>query len=465
MKNNSASTASDRLDGAAPGKPSAGEDAFVQRPHRTLVFLSIPVLFSLVAEPLTGLVDTAFVARLGAEALAALGVGTISLSSVFWIFNFLGIGTQTEVAQAAGRREYGLAARKCALAGLVGLAAGVLLIALGMQALPWAASAMGAVGSVHEQAVVYMRIRLLGAPAVLTTIAAFGALRGLQDMRTPLLVAVGVNALNILLDAVLIYGWGPVPALGIAGAAAASSTSQWVGALWSCTIVYRRLGKPDGLRAADLASLLRIGGDLFVRTGLLTFFLLMATRAATRIGADAGAAHQAIRQVWVLASLVLDAFAVSGQSLVGYFIGSHNVYQARRAARVIVTWSLGAGAFLAVAMVLAKQPAAVLLVPPEARVFFQTAWLVAAAMQPVTALSFSTDGIHWGTGDFRFLRNVMILATGAGCAGLLLIGGNGTRALVAVWAVTGLWVSIRALFGMLRVWPAIGRSPFKKESP
>ena len=448
---------------AGSGGLPAGGDTFVQRPHRTLVFLSLPVLFSLIAEPLTGLVDTAFVARLGAEALAALGVGTISLSSVFWIFNFLGIGTQTEVAQAAGRGEIGLAARKCALAVIMGLAAGALLIGAGMKALPWAASAMGAAGSVHTQAVVYMRIRLLGAPAVLTTIAVFGALRGLQDMRTPLLVAVGVNTLNIFLDAVLIYGWGPVPAMGIAGAAAASSASQWVGAVWSAAIVYRRLGRPHGIRAGDVVSLLKIGGDLFVRTGLLTFFLLMGTRAATRIGADAGAAHQAIRQVWVLASLVLDAFAVSGQSLVGYFIGSHNLHQARRAARVIVIWSLGAGGILTAAMVLGKQLTAVLLVPPEARPLFQTAWLVAAAMQPVTALSFSTDGIHWGTGDFRFLRNVMILATATGCAGLFLLDVHGSLALAAVWAVTGLWVSIRALFGMLRIWPAIGRSPFKKD--
>jgi len=445
MKVNSTAKPESGRNGGVPEEPSVGEDAFVQRPHRTLVFLSLPVLFSLIAEPLTGLVDTAFVARLGAESLAALGVGTISLSSVFWIFNFLGIGTQTEVAQAAGRRELGLASRKCTLAVIMGMAAGVLLIGAGFKALQWAASAMGAAGSVHTQAVAYMRIRL-----------------GLQDMRTPLLVAVGVNALNIFLDAVLIYGWGPVPAMGIAGAAAASSASQWVGAAWSAAIVYRRLGKPHGIRAADVVSLLKIGGDLFVRTGLLTFFLLVATRAATRIGADAGAAHQAIRQVWVLASLVLDAFAVSGQSLVGYFIGSHNLHQARRAARVIVIWSLGAGGFLAAAMVLGERLSAVLLVPPEARPLFQTAWLVAAAMQPVTALSFATDGIHWGTGDFRFLRNVMILATGAGCAGLFLMDVHSTLALAGVWAVTGLWVSIRALFGMLRIWPAIGRSPFKK---
>jgi MATE family multidrug resistance protein len=75
---------------------------FLRRPHHTMLVLSLPVLFSLIAEPLTGVADTAFVARLGAGPTAALGVATTLLSSVFWVFNFLGIGTQTAVARAHG---------------------------------------------------------------------------------------------------------------------------------------------------------------------------------------------------------------------------------------------------------------------------------------------------------------------------------------------------------------------------
>ncbi|RMF60374.1 MAG: MATE family efflux transporter, partial [Bacteroidetes bacterium] len=103
---------------------------FTRRPHRTLIGLSAPVLFSLVAEPVTGLVDTAFVARLGAPPLAALGVGTMVLSSVFWIFNFLGVGTQTEVAQAHGRGDTTHARRMNGLAlALAAVFGGMLLLA------------------------------------------------------------------------------------------------------------------------------------------------------------------------------------------------------------------------------------------------------------------------------------------------------------------------------------------------
>ena len=88
---------------------------FLQHPHRTLVGLSIPVLLSLVAEPLTGLADTAFIKTEGVAAMAALGVGTTALSSVFWVFSFLGVGTQTQVAQLSGKR---MNAKIAELAGL-----------------------------------------------------------------------------------------------------------------------------------------------------------------------------------------------------------------------------------------------------------------------------------------------------------------------------------------------------------
>jgi MATE family multidrug resistance protein len=234
---------------------------FLVRPHRTLLGLMLPVLLSLVAEPLTGLVDTAFIARLGAAPLAALGVGTMALSSVFWIFNFLGIGTQTEFSYALGRQDHSLAARMGSLAFGMGLVCGSLLAVLGTFAAAPVAQFMGATADVHRMATDYIQIRLIGAPAVLATIAAFGCLRGLQDMRTPLWVAVGVNALNILLDAVLIFGWGPIPPLGVVGAAAASAASQWLGAVGAGFAVYKRLGLPDRLQMGEAKKLLQVGGN------------------------------------------------------------------------------------------------------------------------------------------------------------------------------------------------------------
>ena len=438
---------------------SADEHVFVKSPHRTLIFLSFPVLLSLIAEPVTGLVDTAFIARLGSESLAALGVGTMALSSIFWIFNFLAIGTQTEVAHATGSRSPSRAARMSSLAFGLGLIFGLLLAIIGYPAADAAARLLGATGTIAAQAQSYIRIRLFGAPAVLATIAAFGSMRGIQDMRTPLLVASGINLLNIFLDAVLIYGWGPIPAFGISGAAAASSVSWWSGALWAAIALRGRLGLPDRIPIGEAKRLLRVGGELFLRTGLLIVFLLLATRAATRIGADAGAAHQAIRQVWVFTNLFLDAFAITGQSLVGYFIGSGRVAEARRVAGVVCIWSAATGAALALIMWCGRSLAIAAFVPQTAVQIFLPAWLVAAAVQPLSALSFATDGIHWGTGDFRYLRNAVAVATGCGAAALALLDKGRPDALSLIWIITAGWIFVRALFGMIRIWPGVGKSP------
>ncbi len=419
----------------------------------------------MIAEPLTGLVDTAFVARLGTEPLAALGVGTAALSATFWVFSFLGIGTQTEVAQAVGRARTARAARFVALALLLGASIGLALIIIGWFCVPWLARGLGASGAVAAQAEEYMYIRLFGAPAVLTMLAAFGALRGVQDMRTPLWIAVTVNVINIGLDALLVVGYGPIPAFGIAGVATASVIAQWLGALWAITAVLKRFGRPAQLRLREAGQLFRIGGDLFIRTALLNAFLLIATRIATQIGPEGGAANQAVRQFWVFATLGLDTLAITAQSLVGYFVGAREMGWARRVAVVASQWALTLGLLLSVGMWLGRDLIAGLLVPSAAMSVFGSAWLIATLLQPINALAFVTDGIHWGTGDFAFLRNATIVASVIAGGALFLIDTNGPNALTWVWVITGLWIVIRAGFGVVRIWPGFGNSPFRMARP
>ena len=258
----------------------------------------------------------------------------------------------------------------------------------------------------------------------------------------------------------LIFGHGPFPALGVAGAAWASIISQWAGAMVLMRLLHRDMGPFFGLQFSGAAKLLRIGQDLFIRTGSITFFLLLATRAATQLGAADGAAHQAIRQVWMLSALFLDAFAVTGQSLVAFFAGSRRVAEARQVARLVCLWSLGTGSALSLLMWLGRPLVIRLFVPAAAVLPFGPAWAVTLATQPVNALAFATDGIHWGTGDFRFLRNVVLMATSLGGALMLSLPQWSGFSLVWIWALTGLWIIIRAAAGVLRIWPGIGRAPF-----
>ena len=434
---------------------------FAERPHRTFAALTVPVLFALVAEPITGLVDTAFVARLGSDELAALGVGTVLLSSSIWIFNFLGVGTQTEVAHALGARDRTRAANACGVAIVLGAAIGAVMAAALLPFLGPLAAAMGAEGAVAEAARTYLGIRLLGAPPALVMMAAIGALRGLHDMRTPLWIALGTNAANIVLDALLIFGAGPIPALGVAGAAWATTASLWGGGLAAWLRVRRVLGPPEQVDLRQARALLVVGRDLFLRTGLLFAFILLTTRAATRIGADAGAAHQVTRQIWMTTALVLDAFAHVAQSLVGTAVGAGRPDLARRAARVAVVWSGVCGTAMAAAMLAGEAAVARALVPPEARLVFASAWWAAAIGQPINALSFATDGVHWGTRDYAYLRNAMALSFAVGAAGLLAGEWSGRESLLGVWLWTALWMAVRATAGVGRIWPGWGHSPLK----
>jgi MATE family multidrug resistance protein len=426
-----------------------------------MLALSVPVLFSLIAEPLTGLADTAFVARLGAEALAALGVGTAALSSIFWIFNFLGIGTQTEVAQAMGRDNEARASRMVYLALGMALAIGTVMVLIGQPLMRPATQLLGAQGSVADQAATYMRVRLFGAPAVLTLLVIFGALRGVQDMRTPLWIALTLNAINIALDALLVTGPGPIPALGIAGVAIASVIAQWIGALWGLVVIRRAFPLPQRIDLSESRRLLRVGGDLFIRTAMLNLYLLLTTRVVTSASAEAGAAHQAIRQFWIFTALGLDALAITAQSLVGFFIGGDAVAQARQVARVACLWGLALGLVLGISMIAGEGAIARLLVPSSALLLFQAAWPIAALAQPLNALAFVTDGVHWGTGDFRYLRNAVIISSVIGGAALLLVDQQSPAALVWVWLITGFWIALRAGLGVIRIWPGIGQAPLR----
>jgi MATE family multidrug resistance protein len=164
----------------------------------------------------------------------------------------------------------------------------------------------------------------------------------------------------------------------------------------------------------------------------------------------------------VLTALFLDAYAITGQSLIGFFVGPGRLEQARRVARLVCAWSMATGVALSAAMWLGQNMVIRLLLPPSAVDIFFSAWFMVVISQPINALAFATDGIHWGTGDFRFLRNVMISATTFGGVAIYLLDESAPGALTWIWLITACWITIRAGFGVMRIWPGIGKSPLKK---
>ncbi len=307
---------------------------------RDIVRLALPALGALAAEPLYLLVDTAMVGHLGTDQLAAVAIAAMLLSGAFTLFNFLTYGTTAQVARYHGAGAQVEAGRLAAQALWLSAGIGVLLTALLAGLATPLVDVMGGEGRVGELAVLYLRIGSLGLPFALIALAGQGYLRGVSDLRSPLVIVVVANAVNVVLNVVFIYGFD----WGLAGSAWATVVSQ---AGMGAAFVRALLSAPADSRRPSLARmrpLARIGGEIFVRTAALYGSFLVASAVLARVGKDSLAEHQIAFQLFVFLALVLDAIAIAGQVIVGRTLGAGDAEAAHSAARRMIEWSVAVGA-------------------------------------------------------------------------------------------------------------------------
>ena len=407
--------------------------------NRAILRLAIPALATLAIDPLLTLIDTAFVARIGVHDLAALGVDTAILGFVFFGFNFLAYATTPLVAQALGRGNEAEARRwvgdALILAVLLGLVAAAVVEILA----PWFVGLMGASEEVAGPAVAYLRIRGIATPAVLLVTAGHGAFRGHQDTRTPLRVAVGINVINLVFDPLLIF----VVGLGLEGAALGTVIAQWAGALWFLQLIRSRgmADRPAGLRKAlpTILALARNGVLVSIRTGFLLIGLTFAAATATRLGAAEIAAHQVVMQVWLLAAMVADAFAIAGQAMVADTVGGGDASGIDHLSRRLLGWGAVTGVLLLGAFVLGGPALAGLVEDPSVAALTVSAAAVAGWTMPIGAPLFVADGIFFGLLAF----GTIIVSTALGSAVLVTL-----VSLTPLGdSLDGIWWAIGAMLG------------------
>lgn len=422
------------------------------RPHphdREIVRLAVPALGALIAEPLYVLADTAVVGHLGAEPLAGLAVATSILLIIFSLFIFLAYGTTASVARLIGAGNERQAAHQAVqgmwLAVLVGVVVSVVVLAFSSPLV----GLLGATGAVREQALLYLRISLLGVPAMLLVLAGTGYLRGLQDTRTPLVVAVVSATFNLVLECILIFGLD----FGIGASAFTTVLAQWGSATVYAIWVGRAVRAHEvqlGPHSGTLREISVVGRDLFIRTAALRGAFLVATAVATRIGTVDVAAHQIAFEIWNALALTLDAIAIAGQSLIGRLLGASEVTDAQRAGRRMLQWGLVWGVVVG-AVVLLLRNAVPGIFTDDVLVRDLTAFLLVfvGIMQPINGVVFVLDGLLIGAGDMRFLAWAMVFAAAAfiPCALLVLVYDGGIGWL---WASLLLLMVVRAVMLFVR---------------
>ncbi len=421
--------------------PSPTPDPAPSR-HRRILWLAVPAIGTLIADPLLGAVDTAVAGRLGSAELGSLGLAVGLLTAVTWVFNFLVFGTTTTVALAVGRGDMEAAGRRVSHAAVaatvLGVGAGLLLFA----SAPWLVRGFGPVEELVDPAVTYLQVRALGVPFLLLGYVGHGAFRGVGDTRTPLWVVVVANVLNGGLNVVLVFGLG----FGLAGIAAATVAAEVVAVLVFALLI-RRAGLPlagHGLPSREhVRDLVVVSRDLFLRTGGLLAGFLAITAAAARTDATTAAAHQVIWQVFLLVSFLMDGFAIAAQSMVGSALGAGDEDEARGTARDLVVWGIVGGAVVGGLLLVARGPITGLFTSdPAVLAAIAGAWWLASLGHALNGLVFVLDGVVMGAADFRYLRTWTVVA--AVLAGTLgQVGVTYGAGLLWLWACAELLMLIR----------------------
>ncbi|MFB7427421.1 MATE family efflux transporter [Streptomyces hydrogenans] len=413
-----------------------------RRHDREILSLALPAFGALVAEPLFLMVDSAIVGHLGTPQLAGLAIAGALLSTAVSVFVFLAYATTAAVARRVGSGDLPAALRQGIDGIWLALLLGIAVVAVTLPTAPWLVEVFGASDTAAPYATTYLRVSLLGIPAMLIVLAATGVLRGLQDTRTPLYVAVGGFAVNGALNVGLVYGAG----LGIAGSAWGTVIAQCGMAAAYLVVVVRgarRHGaslRPD---AAGIRACAQAGAPLLIRTLSLRAVLMIATAVAARLGDTEVAAHQIILSLWSLMAFALDAIAIAGQAIIGRYLGADDAEGARQVCRRMVQWGVVSGVVLGLLLVLARP----LFIPlftgdPAVQSTLLPALLVVALSQPISGVVFVLDGVLMGAGDGPYLAWAMLLtlAVFAPVALLVPVLGGG---LTALWWAMTLMMAVR----------------------
>lgn len=411
--------------------------------------LALPALGALIAEPLYLLTDTAVVGHLGTPQLGGLALASQVLFITTALFIFLAYGTTAAVSRLLGAGQIVEAARNAVQSMWLSVIVGVVL---GISAWIFAEPLLrllGGDGAVLDNALIYLRISTFGIPALLLMLSGVGYLRGLQDTKRPLIVAAVTAIANLVIEVVLIYGFG----YDIGASALATVIAQWGGAfayLWWIARAVRSHGvslAPDG---AIIRRLAVAGLDLFLRTASLRGSFTLAVAVAARMGDVELAAHEVTFALWSFCAFGLDAVAIAGQAMVGKLLGADDEAEARAVSHRIVQWGVLLGV-VAMLVVLIGRPwiASIFTDDPAVISMVQFLFVFFALSQPINGVVFALDGILIGAGDLRFLAFAMAASAAVFIPMALAVLWTGLG-IGWLWAALTVFMFARALTLVLR---------------
>lgn len=413
---------------------------------RSILRIALPAIVSNITTPVLGLVDVAIVGHFGSAAfIGAIAIGGTMFNMLYWLFGFLRMGTAGLTAQAFGARDTVSQSATLRRSLAIALTLGVVLIALSPWLSPVILRFVDYEASSANLAQRYFGICILGAPAVLGMYALTGWWLGMQDTRTPMWVAIGIDTTNILVSLILVYGLH----LRIEGVATGTVTAQWLGFLAGLAFIalrYRpqRVALRRLLDRQALRRLFTVNTDIFLRTLCLVAVTVWFTRAGSEQGADILAANAVLMQLFMLFSYFSDGFAFAGEALAGKATGAGDSASLRAVVRRVLVWGWRIATVFTVMYFVGGEAVLRMLTDDEAVRRSALEYLSWAAAIPLAGIpAFIYDGVFIGTTRTRAMLTAMAIAAAAYFAAYFalrpLLGNHG------LWCAFIIYLAVRTL--------------------
>lgn len=418
-------------------------------------------MFGGIVEPILSLTDLAVVGNIGYDtfgqsnenlsAVAAVGIAGSLLSALVWVFAQMKSAISAVVSQAYGSQKMRNMASLIPQMVYFNAIAGIVTLFVAYFSSAWIFEhLLSASGAILTDGVAYFNIRILGFPLTLITFSIYGVFRGIQNTWWAMIVSIIGGSVNVILDFMLVLGWGGLfSPMGVEGAAIASVIAQIIMFVLTLYFLFYK-SKIRLIHSLKLnpqfMELLGITGNLVLRTLTLNIALMLTHKFANIYGTVQAATHAVMLNLWLFSAFFLDAFATSANAQAGKFLGNRNKDAMQRNLKRHLQLSIGVACALAVLMMIFDQSIMGLLIDNS------KVWDMYPKILPLfaiclvaNALAFTLDGIFKGMGKAKFLRNLLFISTGVGFLPVLLIGNLWMPGLQIIWIAIIVWMLFRGV--------------------
>ena len=410
--------------------------------NKRVLTIAIPIVLSNITVPILGAVDTAVVGQLGKAApVAAVGVGAIIITSFYWLFGFLRMGTTGLVAQAVGSKDESEVRAYLLRALILGLLAGFFIFLLRTPLMELGLWISPASSDVEKLAQKYISIRVWSAPAAIGLYGIVGWLIALERTKSVLFLQFFMNGVNVLLDIwfVLVLNWG---VQGVAIATVIAEVSALILGLLICYDRFKDKSWPT-LRIvfsiAKLKNMLSINLDILLRSIILEIIFVSFLLYGGKFGDVKLAANQVLLQFLHIAAHGLDGFALAAETLVGQAFGKKDRSILRKSIIVSSKLAFLLSCIMAISFLLFGSSLIDLMTTAENVRLEAKSYIIFITLVPILGVSaYMLDGIFIGATKTKDMRNMMFITLIFYVIALLL--------LVPYFQNTGLWSALLISF-------------------